>query len=577
MKDRSHRLKALIAAFCVAAMPMTGAHVFAQTDAGATSTAIHSGHGRRDGETETTRDIEAQMREMRRQFQQQQEEIDQLKQQLQSRDEQLQQARNAALHAQHTSAQAQAQTQSSSANNEAAYSNLRQAVRGIREESEQSEQTLTEVQRSQKTIHDDMLSLAHGRVHLGALFYGDYAYYTHTGFGPQFLTQLNQDGPGNAGFNSFDITRAYLNFVWTPNDLVSLRITPNIYRQADGTSVGISNGNGSGIGSSTNGNLSYRIKYAYVTFNKLFSRSDVLKGSEVIVGQTMNPLVDWEEGLYGYRYVNLTPWNYLSLSSAYDGAELRGPIDRNGKEWLDYHVGVYNTASFHSIETNDKKQVMGRLTWYPFGTTLDRTGFGLTAFEDYGYNTKTPDAKSTPLNRLALLAHYQSHSKAYELAGEYDLGRNALSTGNLFSGASPGDLVGLGPTKYAAYAELAKALLAGDRTRQQGFALFGHADLGHSPFTLFGMMQQFQANTNIRGTNPLDFRRIVGGVSYKYNKYFQFAIDDQNFRYYHSQFTMPAVQIATFSPSLAAANPNGIPNVIGDSTNVVFANMQFSY
>ncbi len=32
---------------------------------------------------------------------------------------------------------------------------------------------------------------------LGTLWYFDYAMYTHPSFGPQFLTQINQPGPGN--------------------------------------------------------------------------------------------------------------------------------------------------------------------------------------------------------------------------------------------------------------------------------------------------------------------------------------------------------------------------------------------
>ncbi|MGH9709707.1 MAG: type IV pilus assembly protein FimV, partial [Candidatus Acidiferrales bacterium] len=263
--------------------------------------------------------------------------------------------------------------------------------------------------------------LAYGKIHIGATFFGDWAYYTDTGFGPQFLTQLNQDGPGNSGFNSFDITRTYINFFYTPNEAVTLRLTPNIYRQVD-VAGATSNGKGSGIASSSNGNVAFRLKYAYVDFNTLFKNSDTFKKDKLTVGQTTNPLVDWEEGLYGYRYVNLVPWNYLSLSSTYTGITLHGPIEFNGKEYLDYHLGVFNTASFHSIETNDKKQAMARLTWYPVGTTSDRTGLGVTAFENYGYNTKTPDAISTPLNRLAILVHYQNHSKAYSIVGEYDLG-----------------------------------------------------------------------------------------------------------------------------------------------------------
>lgn len=424
------------------------------------------------------------------------------------------------------------------------------------------------------------LETAAGRVQIGATFFGDWAYYTHTGFGPQFLTQLNQDGPGNNGFNSFDITRTYINFLFTPLEAVTLRITPNIYRQVDVSSA-TNNGKNSAIASSSNGNLAFRLKYAYVDFNTLFNWSDNLRGGKVTAGQTTNPLVDWEEGLYGYRYVNLVPWNYLSLSSTYTGVTVHGPVSFNGVEYLDYHFGVFNTASFHAIETNDKKQFMGRITWYPLGTTADRTGLGLTAFDDAGYSTASPDSPSTPINRAAFLAHYQTPSRGLLVGVEYDLGWNAFSVGNLFSGAGPADAISgatvTAPDPYANFTSVAKAILPSRGSHQEGYAAFGHLALGDTPFALFGMFHYFKPNTNFSGTNPLDFYRVVAGVSYAVNSHFQLAIDDQNLTYFHNQFTMTPAQISTFSPSLATANPTGIPNIVPTSTNAIFINLLFNY
>jgi hypothetical protein len=268
--------------------------------------------------------------------------------------------------------------------------------------------------------------------------------------------------------------------------------------------------------------------------------------------------------------VNLVPWNYLSLSSTYGGAKVHGPIMSNGKEYLDYDVGFFNTQSFHSLELTDKKQVMGRLTWYPMGTTKDRTGFGVTVFEDYGSNGQLPDAHSTPDYRFAAIAHYQTHDNGYELAGEFDAGHNAFSTGNLFSGVGPSG------STYATFSSLASAILAGGGTHQRGFDVFGHARLGHSPFTLFGMYEYFQPNSHVK-PDPLDFERTVFGISYKFNKYFTVALDDQNLNYTQSISNLSASQIAMFSPSLAAANPNGIDNPVPQGTNAVFVNMMFNY
>ena len=44
---------------------------------------------------------------------------------------------------------------------------------------------------------------------IGALAYMDYSFYTHTGFGPQFLENMNPPGPYNNSYNSFDITHAH--------------------------------------------------------------------------------------------------------------------------------------------------------------------------------------------------------------------------------------------------------------------------------------------------------------------------------------------------------------------------------
>ena len=355
-----------------------------------------------------------------------------------------------------------------------------------------------------KSAEEKLSDLAYGKIKIGATVYGNFTHYTDTGAAPAFqdlpTTQL---GKGNSGLNEFELTRAYINLFYTPNDHVTLRITPDIYRGSDGS-------------------LLYRLKYGFVDFQQYFGEG-AFKKDKLTFGQTQQPLTDWEEGLSGYRYAYLTPWNYLSLSSTYVGAKLHGPIEFNGKEYLDYDLGVFTTASFHAVETNDKKQFMGRLTVYPFGTTSDRTGLGLTVFENYGYNTKLPSQISTPLNRLSILAHYQTHNKAYQIAFEYQLGRNALSTGQLFGGAPPpaGD----------PFTTLAGTVLSGTHTRQQGFDFFGHARLGHSPFSVWGLYQYFQPNTNFGAGEPLDFARTLGGISYKVTDHFDFAVGDQNFHW----------------------------------------------
>jgi len=410
-----------------------------------------------------------------------------------------------------------------------------------------------------------------GKLKIGATFYGDHAFYAQTGFGPQFLTQINQPGPGNDTFNSFDVSRAYINLFFMPNDGITFRVTPNIYRQV-GSVSGDKFGKVSGIGPSVDGNLTFRLKYAYVDFNKVFAGSDAFGKDKLTVGQETNPLVDWEESLFGYRFVSLVPWNYLSLSSTYVGASLRGPVEIGGKQYLDYDFGVFNNNSFHAIEQSEKKQVMARVSYYPFGATSKYQGLGLTGFVDYGFKSVAPDTDvSTPIYRIAALAHYTSSSNAYGIAFEFDYARNAFGTGNLFSGSGPADQFGLAKTQYAAFDTLAKALLDNDRAKQQGFDVFGHARLGNSPLTLFGLFQYFQPNTNVN-TNPFDFQRVVGGISYEYSKNLRFALDSQNLIFYHSQFTFPGAEQAKFGGPGTA-----VPNAVPKNTNALFLNVEFNY
>src|SRR6267143_2290535 len=65
---------------------------------------------------------------------------------------------------------------------------------------------------------------------IGALAYLDYGLYTHTGFGPQFLENMNPPGPYNNMYNAFDINRVYLNTYFTPTEDLLFRFAPEIYR-----------------------------------------------------------------------------------------------------------------------------------------------------------------------------------------------------------------------------------------------------------------------------------------------------------------------------------------------------------
>ena len=453
------------------------------------------------------------------------------------------------------------------------------------------------------------------KISVGTLIYADYRYYSHTGFGPQFLTQQTWPGPGNNSFNSFDITRAYLDFKFTPIDDVSARVTPNIYETINtGTtctnstttvviggvphtvpaekctaSSGDKIGSSSGFAQTVDGNLSFRLKYAYIDYNTFFKK--ILKFApmledKITFGQQQNPLVDWEENLWGFRYTALTPWNYLSLSSTQVGVALKGPIKINERQYADYDVGVYDDASFHAIEQSAYKQVMGRVTINPFGAESRYDGLGLTGFYDYGYkNTCTPDVNNVNatcghLARAAGLAHYNGETpwgQTWGVIAEWDYGHNAFSPGNLFSGSGPSDAIGLASPgegffkrSFGPFNTMVGRIL-NSQAIQEGADLMGHVDIPHTPFTAFGLLQWFQPNTRV-DKDPLDFTRYDLGVQWLVNKYFRVAFDSQAIQYYHSQFTYDEGY-----PGLFVHQKKPVPFAVPRDTHAFFLNLEFRY
>ncbi len=457
---------------------------------------------------------------------------------------------------------------------------------------------------------------------LGALFYGDYRFYTNTGFQPQELTQINNPGPGNNKYNSFDITRTYLNFFFFPTKEWELRLTPNMYRTYGNSNDRV--GQTTGYGGTLDGNLGVRMKYASLTYNGLFDQVPMLKGDTISVGEIPNPLVDWEEQLYGFRYVNLTPWNYLSLSSTQVGVSMQGPVKFGEKMYLDYGIGAYDNASFHAFEQTDTKQFMARGSLYPFGANWRFDGLGLTGFYNYGYGNTAPDTADIPatlkggnahIQRIAALIHYTAYN--WGLAGEFDAGSNAFQASNLWSGSGPADAFGFPTGKaitsgtfagntcgngtttivggkliapcypvfntYGPQTAAWQAILNNGQAQQLGADFFGHFHIPQTPMTLFGMFEWLQPNTQF-ASNPLDFYRWIFGISYQYNEYVRFAIDSQNLSYYHSQQSIPIATLKPFGYSPGGSfngqtlpKTGSIPSMVQRDTHSIFANVEFNY
>jgi len=416
---------------------------------------------------------------------------------------------------------------------------------------------------------------------VGALVYGDYRFYTHTGFQPQELENINNPGPGGNLFNSFDITRTYLNFYFFPTDGLSFRITPDIYRAiAGGVGANVVSPS-TQFSSNLDGSMNFRLKYGYLEYSKLFDWAQPLRGDTIQAGALPNVFLPWEEDLFGFRYVTLVPWNYVSLSAGQLGIQISGPIKFNELQYVDYGIGVYNNAKFSQYEQPNTKQFMSRISIYPLGAKWRFDGLGLTWFFDYGYGNVAPNVAQTKpffqapqahITRQAFLAHYTAEN--WGIIAEFDIGHNAFSSGNLFSGSAPNTAAG---STYIPFNTMATGFLNNGRTVQNAFDLMGHYHIPHTPFTAFGLWMLAQPNTKVQ-TDPLDFQRWVVGLQWQVNEYLRFAIDSQNINYYHSQTNMSEAYVNSFVPGLfTKPGTKVVPDAVPWDTHSIFLNMEFNY
>ncbi len=411
------------------------------------------------------------------------------------------------------------------------------------------------------------------KISIGTLVYAQYGYFSHTGFGPQFVEDQNWPGPGNNSFNSFNISRAYLDFKFTPNDDFSMRVVPDVYMSINtGTTCTTASKSSGGITTTTtctassgdkvglatgyaqqdDANLAYRLKYAYLDYNTFFKkilRFQPMSEDKFTFGVEQNPFIDWEENLWGFRYTGLVPWNYLSLSSSQIGVSMKGPIKINEMQYADYDFGVFDDGNFHNQDRGAYKQVMGRVTINPFGAESRYSGLGLTGFYNYGYSqTCTPDTNKTNsacahLARAAAVGSYNGATpwgQTWGIIAEWDYGHNAFSSSNLYSGSGPSDAIGISSASlpgggFTSWNKMVGNIL-NTQAIQEGADLMGHVDIPHTPFTAFGLVQWLQPNTRV-DKDPLDYTRYDVGVQWTVNKYLRLAFDSQAIQYYHSQFT----------------------------------------
>src|SRR5712691_6308105 len=191
-------------------------------------------------------------------------------------------------------------------------------------------------------------------IKVGAVIYADYTY---------TLDPKTADADGNLiHFSQFNVSRSYINITGNISHIVAFRITPDIARETSATST-------------LNGSLEFRIKYAYAQFNL---DDWMTKGSWARLGIQQTPWVDFQEGIYRYRFQGTVFSEREGFLSSSD-AGLTGHWSLPGN-YGDMHGGFYNGETYTRAETNNQKAFQLRASVRPMPLGGVWKGLRLTGF-----------------------------------------------------------------------------------------------------------------------------------------------------------------------------------------------------
>jgi len=183
-------------------------------------------------------------------------------------------------------------------------------------------------------------------VRVGVTLYADYTY--------QDAPQVKDTDGNTINPSAFNVSRSYINVTGQINHIVAFRITPDIVRE-DGL-LTLTSPN-----TITNDSLIFRIKYAFMQFNL---DDWMTKGSWARLGIQQTPLLDYEEGIYRYRFQGTT---FTEREGFYNSADAGASFHYNfPSNYGEVHVGVYNGEGYAKTDPNDQKAVEIRGTVRPF-------------------------------------------------------------------------------------------------------------------------------------------------------------------------------------------------------------------
>jgi hypothetical protein len=205
-------------------------------------------------------------------------------------------------------------------------------------------------------------------IRIGAVIFADYTF---------TASPEATDSDGNQiHANAFNVGRSYINITGNISRVVNFRITPDIARETT-------------AGSALNGSLVFRIKYAFLQANLdewMWSGSSA---SWARLGIQQTPIVDFEEGIYRYRFQgNVFSEREGFLTSSDAGASFHTNV---AQDYGEIHVGIYNGEGYSRLELNDTKafQIRGSVRPLPKSTVL--RGLRFHGFWDADHYVKHAD------------------------------------------------------------------------------------------------------------------------------------------------------------------------------------------
>jgi hypothetical protein len=252
--------------------------------------------------------------------------------------------------------------------------------------------------------------------------------------------------------NNFDITRAYINVIGKFAYGVGTRVTPDIYRNTDGS-------------------LGYRLKYAFVSWTPNEGKSPLT----FKIGQIHTPWIDWEEHLWDYRMQGQMALERAGFMSSSDfGAGIDGMW---GFDRFNFQVGVYNGENYNKAPGDQRKDLMGRASFRILSTDEGGRdgGLRLTGYAQYGKPTGGGA-------RQRYIGMFSYRSKVLTLAAEAAATKDSVTD----------------PVS----------------AERQGrvFSFFGVLRVPKTKFQVIGRLDAFDPNTDVDNDRT---NRFIGGVAYQ--------------------------------------------------------------